>query len=102
MTASEEIIKIADRIESTLQENPIAQPNPQIPKRLKFLAAQLSDKDGYCAKTAYRIASRAELYYSARKHTTSKHSAADLWSEMTFDLLNRIRSRADFLEREQP
>lgn len=94
MKTSEVLIKIASEIESALNEQDFASPNDHIPKRVRFLAAQLSGHDRYAAEKAYKIAELASIFYSARKHAKYRGGPEALWAEMTFDLLGRIRSQA--------
>jgi hypothetical protein len=94
MKTSERIVKVAAEIEAALNEYPIPVPNQVIPNRIRFLAAQLSGYDHYAAEKAYKIAELASIFYSARKHTKYRGGSDALWTEMTFDLLSRIRSQA--------
>lgn len=91
---SEVILKIAAEIESVLNEHPIAIANPSIPKRIGFLATRLNGVDNYAAGKAHKIAQLAEIFYSDRKHKKYAGGAEALWSEMTFGLLNVIKSHA--------
>lgn len=91
---SENILKIALEIEAVLNDYPFSTPNHFIPQRIRFLAAKLNAFDHYAAEKAYKIAERADSFYSARKHAKYPGGAEALWSEMTFDLLGRIKSQA--------
>jgi len=91
---SEVLFKIADKIEAALNEYPVAAPNAVIPRRIRFLAAQLSSRDQYAAEKAYKIVELADMFYSDRKHTKHPGGSDGLWATMTFDLLGRIRSQA--------
>lgn len=92
---SEILNKIAAEIESALNEQDYASPNEYIPKRIRFLAAQLSSRDRYAAEKAYKIAELATIFYSSRKHAKYPGGPKALWAEMTYDLLERIRSQAN-------
>lgn len=88
------LLKIADEIEAVLNEGQIPTPNLVIPKRIRFLAAQIAAHDRYSAEKAYRIAELADIFYSARKHSKYPGGHTALWHEMTCDLLGRIRNQA--------
>jgi hypothetical protein len=94
MKTSAVIEQVAAQIEAALNGQPYAAANASIPRRVRFLAAQLSGRDHYAAEKAYRIAELAQQFYSARKHAKYPGGAEALWAEMTHDLLGRIRSQA--------
>lgn len=98
MKRSEQIIKVAAEIEAVLNECPIPTPSQSIPKRIYFLAGQLSGCDQYAMEKAYEISGLASIYYSARKHTKYPGGSDALWTKMTLDLLGRIRSQAQSRE----
>lgn len=77
-----------------LNEHPFAIANPCIPIRIGFLATRLSGVDNYAAGKARKISQLAEIFYSDRKHKKYAGGAEALWSEMTFSLLNAIKSQA--------
>jgi hypothetical protein len=92
---SELILKIAAQIEEVLNKNPIAAPNDFVPVRIRFLASHLGARDHYAAEKVFKIAELATIFYSARKHTKYRGGSDALWVEMTYDLINRIRSQAN-------
>jgi len=91
---SEEILQIASEIEAELNKQSIPGANEAIPRRVKFLAAQLSGRDRYAAEKAYQIAELAGIFYSERRHWKYPGGYTKLWTDMTFDLLGRIRTQA--------
>jgi len=91
---SEVLTQVASEIEAELKKQSYAAPNESIPRRIRFLAGQLSGHDHYAAEKAYKIAELAGIFYSARKHAKYRGGPEALWSEMTFSLLGRIRSQA--------
>ena len=91
---SEVLIQVVREIEDALNEQSVAGPNERIPKRVRFLASQLSGRDRYAAEKAYKIVELAGIFYSTRRHAKYSGGADALWAEMTYDLLNRIRSQA--------
>jgi hypothetical protein len=94
MKTSQKIIKAAAEIEAALKTYPMPLPNQAIPNRIRFLAAQLSGCDRYAAENAYKIAELASIFYSARKHMEYNGGSDVLWTEMTIELINRIRNQA--------
>jgi len=94
MKTSDEIRRIADEMEAVLNTHDLAAPNPGAVSRLRFLAAQMSGLDTYCAEKAGKIAHAAEKFYSARKYATHPGGADQLYTDMRIDLLGRIRSQA--------
>lgn len=95
---SEVLIRVASEIEAVLHEHPIATPSEFVPRRIRFLAAQLSGCDSYASEKAFKIAELAGIFYSARKHAKYRGGPDALWTEMTYDLLGRIRSQASTRE----
>jgi len=98
MKRSEKIIKVADEIETALNESPIPRSNQLILNRIRFLAGQLSGCDNYAWEKAREIAMLASIYYSARKHAKYPGGSDALRTRMTLDLLGRIRSQAKIRE----
>ncbi|HNT26572.1 MAG TPA: hypothetical protein PKH10_00200 [bacterium] len=94
MKRSEKIIKVAAKIEAVLNECPTPTPNQSIPRRIHFLAGQLSGCDHYAMEKAYEIAHWASIFYSARKHAKYPGGSSSLWTKMALDLLERIRTQA--------
>ncbi len=93
MKTSEVIFQVASDIEAELNKQSMPGPNETIPKRVRFLAAQLSGRDSYAAEKAYKIAELAGIFYSARKHGKYPGGYQALWTDMTYDLIGRIRSQ---------
>lgn len=100
MTTPSEILRLADELESALKEQPYAGPNTTIPARIRFIAGQLAGHDRNAASIARKIALKADLFYSARKHLNVPGGAQLLWAEMTFSLLGQLRSQAAWRERQ--
>lgn len=94
MKTSEVILQVAAEIEAELNKQSVPGPNDFIPRRIQFLAAQLSGRDRYAAEKAYRIADLAGTFYSARKHSKYPGGHDALWTEMTYSLLGRIKDQA--------
>lgn len=90
---SQVIFRVASEIETELNKQSMPGPNTSIPKRVRFHAAALSGRDSYAAEKAYRIAELAGIFYSARKHWKYPGGHQALWTDMTYDLLGRIRSQ---------
>ena len=92
---SDQITKIADEIEKVLQENDMPAANQTAINRLRFLAQELHGVDNYTAEKAHKIARHAEQFYSTRKHENYRGGADQLYTDMKFDLLRRIRGQAE-------
>lgn len=94
MKTSEIIYQIATEIETELNKQSLPGPNATIPKRIRFIAAELSGRDHYAAEKAAELALLADTFYSARKHWKYPGGYEKLWADMTIDLLHRIRKQA--------
>lgn len=92
---SDRICEIAEEIDAVLKAHRVPAPNRTVVDRLQFLANQLKPWDSYAGEKASNIVLKAEIFYSARKHWKYPGEANMLYTEMTFDLLNRIRGAAE-------
>lgn len=88
-------MEIASEIEALLQKNDSPNPNPVAIKKLSSLANQIQPWDSYAGEKAHKIVSLANIYYSDRKHFKYPGGAENLYVEMSFDLLNRIKRQAE-------
>lgn len=94
MKTSERLTELADEIAKLLDENRVAVPNESAVRTLRFLAGQVRAWDSYAGEKAARIVDLAVIYYSARRHERYPGGPSMLYTEMSFDLLERIRGQA--------
>ena len=94
MTISQEINRLADEIEAVLRSQTYAGTNTTIPRQIRFIADRMSAHDRNAASIARKIALKAEVFYSERKHLAVPGGASLLWAEMSSVLLRQIRTQA--------
>lgn len=92
-----EIERIAADITEVLDKNRIPMPNENAVNRLRLLASLLPG--GHAKQKALELASKAEDFYSARKHEKYRGGAPLLFAQME-GLVRRIKSQAKRLEEE--
>ncbi|MGU3627971.1 MULTISPECIES: hypothetical protein [Comamonas] len=93
----EKTLSICNEIEELLT-NAMPQADDMRLRRIKFLANELMGFDSYITRNASRLASRAGIYFSARKHQTEQGGADGVMREMRYSLLRAIRDQAKILE----
>ena len=92
-----EIERVANDIKEVLKNNRVPTPNKNAINRLQFLSGLLPA--GYAREKAREIASKSEVFYSARKHEKYAGGASLLFAQME-GLVNRILSYAKSLHEE--
>ena len=96
MNSWDKALSACDEIEELLR-TATAGANEQRLQRIPFLTAALGGTSPYITDKANALASRAAIYFSARKHATYTGGAEALMREMRYSLLGRIREEAQQL-----
>ncbi|AGU51547.1 hypothetical protein VAPA_1c44740 [Variovorax paradoxus B4] len=94
-----EILSTCDEIEQLLDGAAPVADSARL-NRITFLCGHLGT-DSYIRQKANRLASRAAIYFSARRHASEQGGAAGVMQEMRYRLLSSIREQADWLARSQ-
>ncbi|MDH1700296.1 hypothetical protein [Comamonas terrigena] len=91
------ILSTCDEIEELLRT---AAPGADASKLslIQFKAATIGGHDSYLTNQANRLASRAAIYFSERRHQTEQSGAEGVMREMRYSLLKGIRERIDTLK----
>lgn len=88
-----DILGLCDELESLLRDAVPAADSYRL-QRIRFLAAHMGGHDSSITDKANRLASRAEIYLSARKHQKAPGGADGVMHEMRYSLLGSIREQA--------
>jgi hypothetical protein len=89
----EDILSICDQVEELLATG-APMPDPQRLRRVQFLCARMCGPSAYVTEKANKIASRAERYFSVRKHEAEPGGAPGLMRQMRYVWLSSIRDEA--------
>ena len=97
MKTSERISRVADRIESVLDQHHVANANAEAMNALRAAAAELGASDSYASGRLVELMGKAQVFYSARGFFRMPGQSQRLFGDMRHDLLDRIRMRARVL-----
>ena len=91
------ILSTCDEIEELLRT---AAPGADTQKlrEVRTLALRMSGRDSYITDQANKLASRAAIYFSDRRHQAEQGGADGVMREMRYSLLKGIRERVDTLK----
>lgn len=92
------VLSLCDEID-TLLANSAPMADPQRLQRIQSLCMRLTPHNHYIAEKSDKLARRAAIYLSARKHQKHPGGADGLMFEMRYSLLGAIREQAKFLEK---
>jgi hypothetical protein len=91
------ILSTCDEIEELLRT---AAPGADTQKlrEVRTLALRMSGRDSYITDQANKLASRASIYFSERRHQAEQGGADGVMREMRYSLLRAIREQANVLD----
>lgn len=90
------VLSLCDEME-TLLVNAVPMADPPRLQRIQAVCMRLAPHDRYMAEKSDKLARRAAIYLSARKHQNHPGGADGLMHEMRYSLLGAIREQARFL-----
>lgn len=88
-----DILGLCDEMEGLLRDAVPATDNYRL-QRIRFLAAHMGGHDSSITDKANRLASKAEIYLSTRKHQNHPSGSDGVMHEMRYSLLGSIREQA--------
>ncbi|PTU03935.1 hypothetical protein DBR45_04450 [Pseudomonas sp. HMWF031] len=98
MEISLKIHAVLDKLEMVFKRNDEPGSNPSALNQVRSLCIDIKGHHSYITDKASRISTLAGIYYSPRQYLKHPGGHGLLMAEMSFQLLNAIRSQVDYLD----